>query len=85
MAWNYRIITVAAPGYEDHYGLSEVYYDEEEEVVGYTDPLFGLYESPAELVSALRLMLKDAEKFDVLGKDDLEAFEFARKQLTGTP
>jgi hypothetical protein len=48
---------------EDYFGLHEVYYDENDNVMGYSEnPLTGLFDSVEELIVSHRMMVEDAEK-----------------------
>ena len=61
MTWNYRIIK-NKEGYCD---LCEVYYNENGEICGYTEPLMTL-ENKREIMNDLKLMLKDCQHQKIL-------------------
>lgn len=59
MSWNYRIIK-----YKDHdtYGLHEVHYKDDKPISMTIHPARFRGETPAELISAMELALKDAKE-----------------------
>lgn len=62
MSWNYRIM-MHKKADKDYFGLHEVYYDENGNVMGWAEnPETGLWDTPEELTSAHDLMLKDCLK-----------------------
>jgi len=66
MIWNYRVIK-----YDTNknvvYRIHEVFYNENKEIKRFTKkPVFPQGESLKELISDLRLMIKDAEKNPIL-------------------
>lgn len=68
MSWHYQILRHKSPTGEEWYALHEAYTDP----TGYTaDPIDFRGDSPEEVVSALRMALKDAERHPVVNADDL--------------
>lgn len=71
MTWNYRIIY-----HDDHkfpyYGLHEVYYDKEINIKTWTLDAQIVGDDVKDLVSTLKMMLKDAKKYPVLIHSELE-------------
>jgi hypothetical protein len=74
MSWNYRIMKKKLGGDgKDYFGLYEVYYDKFGGMMWTKRSMtLGDYESSEELIQALTIMLKDAErsKNDILNYDD---------------
>ena len=57
MTWNYRVCKTS----EGYFELRECYYNENGELVNWTNALsLDGYESPEELANALRMMMVDA-------------------------
>jgi hypothetical protein len=61
MTWNFRIMKTDKGGWIS-YSIHEVYYDENKNVLGYTDALTGSNISVEELISDLERQLEDAKK-----------------------
>lgn len=62
MTWNYRVSKTHDSG-EILYGIVEVYYDEEGEVVGWSDFIDPNYwDNPEDLKGTLKLMLEAFDK-----------------------
>ena len=78
--WNYRILEETDTNKNKWYSLREVYYNEKDEVAGYSAiPKACMGETVDELIVCIRMMLKDAEKSknDILidGKIECKGFE----------
>jgi hypothetical protein len=69
MSWNYRICKQDITG-STLFSLREVYYDNGEPV-NYTEPRTGYYDSIADMIEDLSLMLADAQR----GNDLIEISE----------
>lgn len=71
MTWNYRVI------YHDedehpYYGLHEVYYNEDSSIASWTKDSFVVGDDQAEILSSLKMMVKDVENHDPLVGSSLE-------------
>ncbi len=71
MTWNYQIIK-----HDDDtgpwWGLHEVYRDDDGQPTTYTTHPIVIGDSAAEIWSALKMMLRDAQTRKILVKDDFE-------------
>jgi len=80
--WNYRILKRKAKEGKPYYGLVEVYY-EHDQPIGWTESNFVACdeEEGAEgIVRTLMLMLKDAQKHEVLDEQELwDSLPFTQK------
>jgi len=72
--WNYRIIKREIESQPDQYGLYEVIYNDEGEISAHSEKPELVGESPEDLLTALRLMLDDAQKsyYKVLKYSEIE-------------
>ncbi len=71
MSWNYRIIyhdSIEHP----YYGLHEIYYNEDGIIDGWTIEASVVGDDKEEIIRSLELMLKDANKSDLLVESSLE-------------
>jgi len=79
MSWNYRIVKHDKAD-EIYLQIHEVYYDEKNDIEAYTeDPIHPFGETREELISDLKYMLHDTEKYPVLSIMALEE-KFAAKK-----
>ena len=66
--WNNRIIKEA-----DGYGIFEVFYNEEGDILGYTeDPMTGYFETEEELRDNLETMVIDIKRHETLAGEAIE-------------
>jgi len=74
MTWNYRVIDLTEQAVDGEllYGIVEVYYDEQGNPEGYTDP-FILGDSLQELEESLQMMFKSIQKPTLNPKDFLRS------------
>lgn len=58
MSWNYRLVLLHKDEYETVYGICEVYYDEDGNPNGRTDPVPVISDNPAATIKMMQLALK---------------------------
>ena len=81
MSWNYRIVKHDEAD-EVYFQIHEVYYDEKNDIEAYTeDTVHPCGETKEELISDLKNMLHDAEKYPVLSVITLEEKFAAKKKI----
>ena len=70
MSWNYRIVKNSS-GQEDCYAIHEAYYKRRKKPHSISqDPIPAEGETKEEVIEELKMMLHDAEKYDVLNYED---------------
>jgi len=74
MAWNYRIIKRNCPETgETYYALNEVFYNDDNSLMAYSERDDIVGGSPEEIIETLEMMLTDAKKdAPVLTEDDFK-------------
>ena len=73
--WNYRILKRKGSGGKPYYGLVEVYYEHDEPILWTEKDFVSCDEDEGSdgIVRTLMLMLKDAQKHEVLDEEELNA------------
>jgi hypothetical protein len=68
MTWHYNIIETKIKGFPTYYQIHEVYHDvcRKGDRISYTDAITPIGDTPEELITVLRMMLKDAKHRVVL-------------------
>ena len=72
--WNYRIIKREVDGQPDQYGLFEVFYNDDGEILAHSEEPEVFGESAEDLLQTLRLMMDDAQKsyYNILKHDEIK-------------